>query len=76
MSKKRVPNNDGRHRVYRVVSGNVVGVVEKPETIDPQKPLVEQYQVKIGVLDRNGGLPKSDAEIVIRKLRKFCEALR
>jgi len=76
MSKKRVPNAGGPQQVYRVVSGNVVGVVEKPETIDPRQPLMEQYRVKIGVLDQNGDLPKSDTEIVIRKLRKFCEALR
>ena len=76
MPKKRVRSTDGPHQVYRVVSGNVVGVVEKPETIDPRIPLIQQHRVKIGVLDQNGDLPKSDAEIVIRKLRKFCEALR
>jgi hypothetical protein len=76
MSKKRICSTDDPNQVYRVVSGNVIGVVEKPETIDPRKPLTEQYRVKIGVLDRNGDLPKSDAEIVIRKLRKFCEALQ
>jgi hypothetical protein len=76
MPKKRVRSTDDPHQVYRVVSGNVIGVVEKPETIDPRKPLTEQYQVKIGVLDPEGELPKADAEIVIRKLRKFCEALR
>jgi hypothetical protein len=37
--------------IFRTVSGNVIGVVEAPETIDPEKSLKEQYLVKIGVLE-------------------------
>jgi hypothetical protein len=62
--------------IFKAVSGNVIGVVERPDVIDPLKPLSKQYQVKIGVLDRHGGLPKSDALIVIERLRKFCETIR
>ncbi len=76
MPKKRVRSTDGPQQVYRVVSGNVIGVVERPNPIDPRKPLIQQYRVKIGVLDPEGDLPKSDAEIVIRELRTFCEALQ
>ncbi len=57
--------------VFRVTSGNVVGVVERPETIEEEKLLCEQYIVKIGVLDRHGLLLKSDALVVIDELRRF-----
>lgn len=57
--------------VFRATSGNVVGIVERPETIDDGKSLCEQYIVKIGVLDRHALLLKSDALIVIDELRRF-----
>lgn len=76
MLKKPVPIVHGPHHVFRVVSGNVIGVVEKPETIDPRKPVTEQYLVKIGALDTNDDFSKADAVIVINKLRDFCETLK
>lgn len=57
--------------IYQATSGNVIGVVEAPETIDPSKPLGEQYMVKIGVFDPRRSLPEKDARNVIRRLRRF-----
>jgi hypothetical protein len=61
--------------IFRTVSGNVIGVVEAPHTIDAKKPLTKQYRVKIGVLDRNGPLPQQDAQKVIAKLLSFVRKL-
>lgn len=61
--------------IYRVVSGNVVGVVERPTRIKNSKSLRDQCRVKIGVLDRRGDLPRADAEIVTVKLREFVLTL-
>lgn len=60
-------------KIFEVVSGNVIGIVEEPTPLDPNKRLQEQRTVKIGVLDRNGDLPRHDADIVIQKLRAFIE---
>ena len=57
--------------LFKATSGNVIGIVEAPETIDPEKPAKDQYVVKIGVIDPNGGLPKKDAQHVIDKLRDY-----
>jgi len=57
--------------IFKTTSGNVIGVVERPTRIDPRRPLQEQYRVKIGVIDRDGGLPKKDAQIVIDCLREL-----
>jgi hypothetical protein len=61
--------------IFKTTSGNVIGVVERPTRIDPWRPLQEQYRVKIGVIDRDGGLPKKDAQIVIERLREFVTNL-
>lgn len=60
-------------KIFEAVSGNVIGIVEEPTPLDPDKGLQVQRRVKIGVLDRNGDLPKRDAMIVIQKLRAFVE---
>jgi hypothetical protein len=59
--------------IFRAIAGNVIGVVEKPDAIDPTKSLREQYMVKIGVLDREGPMPKQNIYTVIRKLKRFVE---
>jgi hypothetical protein len=61
--------------IFRTVSGNVIGVVEKPDAINPEKPITEQYMVKIGVLDRSGPLPRKNADKVICKLLEFVKTL-
>jgi hypothetical protein len=61
--------------IFKTTSGNVVGVVEEPPIFHPRKPLKNQYLVKIGVIDRNGGLPKKDAMRVLNKLRAFVTTL-
>jgi hypothetical protein len=61
--------------VFRAISGNVIGIVEGPDTLDPEKPLKDQYIVKIGVLDRSGPLPRKDAQKVISKLLAFVQEL-
>jgi hypothetical protein len=53
------------------VVGNVVGVVEEPDALDPARPLGEQYMVKVGALDRRLPLARDDAEEVIDRLRAF-----
>jgi len=62
-------------RLFQVVSGNTIGVVDEPEVIDPEKPLREQLIVKIGVLDplraRREGFSADDARIVVDRLREF-----
>lgn len=63
------------HVIFETSSGNVIGVVEEPPLFHPRKPLKEQYIVKIGVRDRRGDLPKSDALKVIEALRNFVMAL-
>jgi hypothetical protein len=40
------------------VSRNVIGIVEKPDVINPTKSWREQYMVKIGVLDRKAPMLK------------------
>jgi hypothetical protein len=62
--------------IFRTVSGNVIGIVEAPDTIDPKKPLTKQYTVKIGVLDRKGPLPRKDANRVIAKLLAFVSKFK
>lgn len=57
--------------LYRVVIGNVVGVVEEPDSLDPARPLAEQYLVKIGALDRRLPLDKGDDQQVIARLHDF-----
>jgi hypothetical protein len=57
--------------IFEAISGNVIGVVEEPEILDPSRTANEQLLVKIGVIDPAGGLPESDARIVIEKLRVF-----
>jgi hypothetical protein len=57
--------------IFKTTSGNVIGVVERPTRIDPWRPLQEQYVVKIGVMDRDRGLPEEDARIVIDNLYKL-----
>ena len=61
--------------IFRTVSGNVVGIVEQPDDIDPAKPIGEQCIVRIGVQDRRGPLPKKNALRVIEKLRRYVEKL-
>ena len=61
--------------LFKSISGNVIGIVEAPQVLDPQKPPREQYLVKIGVLDPQGKLPKKDARHVIRELRKYVATL-
>ena len=61
--------------IFRTVSGNVIGVIEKPDRMDPAKPLQGQFVVKIGVLDRKGDLPREDADTVIANLREFVRTL-
>ena len=61
--------------LFKSISGNVIGIVEAPEVIDPHKPALEQYLVKIGVFDPRGKLPKKDARHVIRELRKYVATL-
>jgi hypothetical protein len=58
-------------RIAEFISGNVIGIVEEPDPVDPSVPLEEQRMVKIGVLDQNQPLPKEDAEKVIQQLREF-----
>lgn len=62
-------------QVFEYTSGNVVGVVEAPDIIDPKRPLGEQYMVKIGVWDTRGDLPDEDARAVIAKLVEFVEPI-
>lgn len=59
--------------VFQAISGNVIGIVERPDVVDPGKPIAEQYQVKFGVIDPNDDLPKSDAQVVIARLQEFCK---
>lgn len=61
--------------IFRTVSGNVIGIVEQPDELDPVKPIGEQCIVRIGVRDRRGPLPKKNALRVIEKLRGFVETL-
>ena len=61
--------------IFETTSGNVIGVVEEPPMFHSRKPLKDQYLVKIGVIDRDRGLPKKDARIVIERLRKFVTNL-
>lgn len=62
-------------RLFQVISGNTIGVVDEPEAIDPEKPLREQLIVKIGVLDplraRRESFSAADARIVVDRLREF-----
>lgn len=62
-------------RLFQVISGNTIGVVDEPEAIDPRTPLREQLIVKIGVLDpqraRREGFSADDARIVVDRLREF-----
>lgn len=57
--------------LFRAISGNVIGIVEAPEIMDPHKPVGGQYLVKIGVIDPKGDLPKKDAQQVIDELREY-----
>lgn len=61
--------------LFKAISGNVIGIVEAPAIMDPQKPAGEQYLVKIGVVHPRGGLPEKDAQHVIRKLREYVLAI-
>jgi hypothetical protein len=61
--------------IFQITSGNVIGVVAEPPKFHPRKPRKDQYIVQIGVIDRDGGLPKTDAKIVIETLRDFCQSL-
>ena len=61
--------------LFKSISGNVIGIVEAPEIIDPQKPAREQYLVKIGVIDPRGKLPKKDARMVILELQDYVLSL-
>ena len=61
--------------IFKTSSGNVIGVVEEPPIFHSRKPLKDQYLVKIGVIDRDGGLPKKDARRVIDRLYEFVTSL-
>ena len=61
--------------LFKVISGNVIGIVEAPQVVDPQKSVRDQYLVKIGVLDSRGKLPKRDARHVIRELQEYVATL-
>ncbi len=58
--------------VFRIIIGNAVGVVEGPDSLDPSLPVVEQYMVKIGVLDRYAPLDRDDVRQVIARLKDFA----
>ena len=62
-------------QIFEFTSGNVVGVVEAPDVLDPTRPLGEQYMVKIGVWDSRGDLPREDARRVIDELVAFVKPL-
>ncbi|HZZ28996.1 MAG TPA: hypothetical protein VFE46_13425 [Pirellulales bacterium] len=62
-------------QIFKTTSGNVIGVVEEPILLDPDKPLEKQRMVKIGVIDPKKGVPRFDAERVIRRLRDFVANL-
>lgn len=59
-------------RIAEHISGNVIGWLEEPETVDPDRPLSEQLMVKIAVIDdeiaRRGPLPKADVQAVVDRL--------
>lgn len=59
--------------LYEVRIGNVIGIVEEPDDIDPFLPLGEQLMVKIGAIDRLLPLQKEDTEEAILLLRWFAE---
>jgi hypothetical protein len=61
--------------VVRFTSGNAVGVVVEPVPLDPARPLHQQQEVRIGVLDeeraRREPFPADDVRIVTEQLRHF-----
>jgi hypothetical protein len=63
--------------VYRTEHGGVIGVIEEPATIDPERPLDEQLIVKIGVADDGTRLDVGDfesrARLVVLELRNYIE---
>lgn len=65
--------------IFEVRSGNMIGVVEEPNPLDPAKPVNEQRLVKIGVIDpdraRREPFSRPDANIVVEKLREFLTTL-
>jgi hypothetical protein len=60
-----------QHRLYEVIIGNVIGVVEEPETNDCSRPAGEQYMVKIGSVNNRLPLEKQDCKEVIERLKAF-----
>ena len=65
-------SNRPHRTIYRVVSGNVFGVVEEPEGLGSEEPVDMQRMVKIGVLNSGVGINDDDTRHVIHELRAFC----
>jgi hypothetical protein len=63
-------------RIFKTTSGNVIGIVEERRPLDVNVPLEKQRTVRIGVIDPNRGLPKSDANRVIKRLLNFVSHLK
>lgn len=65
------PMSDSR-RIAEHSSGNVVGWLEEPETVDPNRPSSDQLVVKIAVIDdeiaKREPFPTNDIQAVVDRL--------
>lgn len=68
-----------RHRIFQVVCGDVIGVIDEPSALDPKTPLAEQWIVRIGTLRRYPRMRRpveAEIEKVVIALREFLRRER